>query len=198
MTNRGFTIMEFIVVLTIFVIMAGVTLFNFKSFQSDIALSNLAYDIALTLRRAQVVGSSGVGQGNKTSVRGIHFEKDSGTAFRSELIFFQDTGSSEFDFDSDDKELEIFTINTNDTIRSICLAASGDESSCLTETGGELTNFAGEDVSISFERPDPNAYIKEAGVSVKWGLARITIQSPDPSRQLQFVDIYSSGLISIP
>ena len=56
--TRGFTLIEFVIILSIFAIMAAIALANFKGFNNDVALNNLAQDIALTIRQAQVFGWS--------------------------------------------------------------------------------------------------------------------------------------------
>jgi prepilin-type N-terminal cleavage/methylation domain-containing protein len=58
MLHKGFTLIEFVVIISIFAIMAGVALVNFSGFRSNVGLNNLAHDIALTIRQAQVFGWS--------------------------------------------------------------------------------------------------------------------------------------------
>jgi prepilin-type N-terminal cleavage/methylation domain-containing protein len=57
--EQGFSLIEFIVVLVIFSIMSGTSLFNFNKYQTNIQETNIAQDIALTLRQAQIYGLSG-------------------------------------------------------------------------------------------------------------------------------------------
>jgi prepilin-type N-terminal cleavage/methylation domain-containing protein len=57
-SHKGFTLIEFIVIISIFAIMASVALFNFSGFRSTVGQNNLAHDIALTIRQAQVFGWS--------------------------------------------------------------------------------------------------------------------------------------------
>ena len=52
--NRGMTLVELIVVLAIFMIILGLTIFDYSSFKSTTTIQNLADDIALTIRKAQV------------------------------------------------------------------------------------------------------------------------------------------------
>ncbi len=71
--NKGFTLIEFVVIISIFAIMAGVALVNFAGFRSNVGLNNLSHDIALTIRQAQVFGWSGktdsLGQNNENVVQ---------------------------------------------------------------------------------------------------------------------------------
>jgi|GEM_PF-2293083 len=56
--ERGFTLLELIVVMIIFVSMTSVVMFNFRGFSDSTNLSNLVYDIALELKTSQTLGSS--------------------------------------------------------------------------------------------------------------------------------------------
>jgi len=56
--NRGFSIVELVVVILIFSIMSGVTIVSFRDHQQAIEEVNLAQDIALTIRQTQSYGLS--------------------------------------------------------------------------------------------------------------------------------------------
>jgi len=56
--ERGFTLLELIVVMIIFVSMTSVVMFNFRGFSDNTNLSNLVYDIALEIKTSQTLGSS--------------------------------------------------------------------------------------------------------------------------------------------
>ena len=51
--NSGITIIELLVVISIFIIISGITIFNYSKFKSTATLQNLADDIALSVRRVQ-------------------------------------------------------------------------------------------------------------------------------------------------
>jgi prepilin-type N-terminal cleavage/methylation domain-containing protein len=57
--NRGFTIIEMIVVISIFAIMAGLVLFRYRDYQANINLENTTQDIALQIQKAEVDAISG-------------------------------------------------------------------------------------------------------------------------------------------
>jgi len=57
--NRGMTYVELIVVLSIFSIISGVTLFNYKQFQLKVDIKNLAHDMTLKIVEAQKSAISG-------------------------------------------------------------------------------------------------------------------------------------------
>jgi prepilin-type N-terminal cleavage/methylation domain-containing protein len=57
--HRGMTVMELVVVISIFGIMATVILSNFKSFTNKITVQNIAHDVALRIVEAQRSAASG-------------------------------------------------------------------------------------------------------------------------------------------
>jgi prepilin-type N-terminal cleavage/methylation domain-containing protein len=57
--NKGMTFVELIVVLGIFAAISSTVLFNYRDFSSNVALQNLAQDIALQIKRAQTDAVSG-------------------------------------------------------------------------------------------------------------------------------------------
>lgn len=57
--NRGFTIIEMIVVISIFAIMAGLVLFRYREYQANINLENTTQDIALQIQKAETDAISG-------------------------------------------------------------------------------------------------------------------------------------------
>ncbi|MBK5215265.1 MAG: prepilin-type N-terminal cleavage/methylation domain-containing protein [Candidatus Pacebacteria bacterium] len=51
--NKGVTLVELLVVIFIFVIISGITIFDYGKFRSSLSIQNLADDIALSVRKAQ-------------------------------------------------------------------------------------------------------------------------------------------------
>jgi prepilin-type N-terminal cleavage/methylation domain-containing protein len=73
--SRGFTLIELLVVTAILVIVSGLVLANHSRFGGKILLQNLAYDMALSVRQAQVYGISvrQFGAGTYSAGYGIRF-----------------------------------------------------------------------------------------------------------------------------
>ncbi|MFA5987506.1 MAG: type II secretion system protein [Candidatus Paceibacterota bacterium] len=65
--NMGFTMIELMVSISIFFITASMILTNYPAFGTNLAIENLAQDIALSIRQAQVFGVAIVGAGSGTS-----------------------------------------------------------------------------------------------------------------------------------
>jgi prepilin-type N-terminal cleavage/methylation domain-containing protein len=54
--KSGFTLIELMVVLVVFVALTGIMISSQSKFDGTILLNNLAYDIALSIREAQTYG----------------------------------------------------------------------------------------------------------------------------------------------
>jgi prepilin-type N-terminal cleavage/methylation domain-containing protein len=171
--QKGFTLVEMLAVLAIFGILTAVIVFNYGSFNSNIILSNTAYEIALEIREAQVYSigvRSPAGEGADFSNRyGVYFYASSGEKTKN-FLFFRDANRDGFcnkdesycapsDITGDSNEAEnLISIERGIFIESICLQRSGGQF-----LSGENMQCAGEsveDVFITFERPNPDAIIK--------------------------------------
>lgn len=51
--TKGFSLLELLVVISIFTIITTIALFNQGQLNSNVLLTNLAYDVALTVREVQ-------------------------------------------------------------------------------------------------------------------------------------------------
>lgn len=158
--NKAFTLIEFILILTIFSIMAGVTMFNFKGFRSNVALENLAYDLALSIQNIQQRAASGFGTTTVSGssaipiFQGIQFTKAS-SGFSSEFILFKDSSVQNQKYDSGTTELlDKIKIQYNEYVKSI---EYDDDSDFTSAT--QITN----DMAILFKRPWLDAYFYSIG-----------------------------------
>lgn len=169
----GFTLVELLVTLTIFSIMTGVVLVNQEKFNNTIFLSNLAHDIALTLRQAQSYGVNvreGSGSNPFEKSYGVSFDK--GKNNNKNFILFYDIDSDnkypedEFGSCSEDSEcIERYAIKSGNYISSIC-AGTGEGEDCIS------TNY----LDISFKRPNPDAIIT-SDTQTNSSYAKITVSA---------------------
>jgi len=186
--RRGFTIAEIVVVVGIFAFISLLVLVNFSSFDSSILLNNLAYDMALSIRKAQTFGlnvrEAQVGVGF-TSGFGIHFNQNfAGTSY----VFFADSNNNDI-YDSGGSELlESFTIGGGNIVDKFCGLSSGGSETC-SDTG-EI-----DDLSIVFTRPDPEASVRSEIPSSSWGGAKIYLVSKKGKTRV--ITVRSTGQISI-
>lgn len=156
--QKGMTLVELLVVISIFLLLSSIIMFDYNNFQSSVSLQNLSNDIALSVRKAQsyAIGVKGVGN-NFNYPRGIHFttgEYDSyGTQSdeQSFIIFSDIDENKQYDQidnicgePAEDNECqEKLSIKSSDLIKSIYL-------------GDDDTPQIGI-IDISFKRPDPDA-----------------------------------------
>lgn len=183
--QQGFTLVEFVVIISIFAIIAAISLFNFSGFNSNISLSNLTHDIALVIRDAQVSGISGQSTNDPENPipRGVYFEYNSG--FSSDIIIFDDFDEDEL-YQSNTEEVDTITIQTADTIASIETGTSSANANSCTNGGG---------VRIFFKRPDPNPIVY-CGNGSPVSFARINVVASDGS-DTRSIEIYPTGQINI-
>lgn len=188
-SNRGFTLVELLVSVAIFVIITGIILARHSQFSSAILVENLAYDIALSVRKAQVFGLSirefGTGSGVFNAGYGVHFD----SANNNSYIFFVDkpvgdVGNRKYDGLSE--KIETLTLRGGNIISKFC----GTPSSGIPECS--LTYL-----DIIFERPNPEAIIKSnlSGANDTYSSAKITIRS---TQGVEWnIDTTETGQISV-
>jgi prepilin-type N-terminal cleavage/methylation domain-containing protein len=169
---RGFTLVELLVTLTIFSIMTGIVLANQSNFNNTIFLSNLAHDVALTLRQAQTYGINVKESSlNVFSSYGVSFSITSNKNF----ILFADSsplGSYDGGFDSCPSSapecVDRYSIKRGNYIKSICAGPS--ESECDSNNAATL--------NILFQRPDSDAHIRSSKYSTSdQSFAKIVVAS---------------------
>jgi len=195
--NKGLTIIELLVVVSIFMIITGITVFNYNSFNSSISTQNLADDIALTIRKAQgyAIGVRGLGVNKFDYGYGIHFTtNNSNSSLKSgsstSFILFTDINDNKvYDYSED---IECGTFENGDECVEVLNIKSADE---IKEI---LVNSTLEDsVDILFKRPkpEPNFYINggiEPATSVD-----IKVSGPDLSSATKFIKVSNTGQISV-
>jgi len=161
--NKGMTLVELMVVLGIFILVAGLTMFDYSRFRSSVSIQNLADDVALSIRRAQnyAIGVQNTGADFSRGY-GAHFTTAgslplAGSA-KSFVIFNDANSNNKYDYDSSsncgsatvsvsNECLDLLTITSTDQIADICPGGSCGAS----------------DVDIVFTRPDPDARICSGG-----------------------------------
>lgn len=181
---RGFTLVEMLVSVGIFMILTSMVVYNYSDFNSNIIVTNVAYDVALALRQAQVYGLSVRGN---TSVFSAGYGININKTKLSELVLFADLNNNGL-YDQSDSKVETFSFPPNYRISDFCFGSDENTLAC----GSSL---AVTDLAVVFERPNPDAIIKDSNGD-SYGVAKITVTSPSGARS-KSVFVYSTGQISV-
>ena len=183
--QRAFTLIELTVVLAIFALISATVLANYRGFGRKTLLKNLAYQVALSLREAQVSGITGrnvdLSGGSYYSSYGVYFS----AIDKNQYIFFKDreTIGAPHKYDGSIELVKSYSISPKFHISNLCTRNSA-ASSCLPAN----------ELHISFKRPEPDAYIyTESGGPYAEGI--IELQSQDGDKI--YIDIYSTGQIAV-
>lgn len=195
--NRGFTLIELIVSVTIIVLITTVALVQQNRFNDTLALTNLAYEVGLSVRQAQVFGisvrefegSARVGA-TEDFLYGVHFEYD--PANRTEYKLYADLNDDQ-QFTSDVEIVETTSITRGNYIDRFC-GIRNNTATCSTgvDTVGPL-----RELSIQFRRPNPDAVIvgsSGSGIDV-YESAVIVLRSQTDSTRC--VRVRPTGQVSI-
>lgn len=182
----GFSLIELLIVIAIFTIITTVALFDQGKLNSNVLLTNLAYDIALTVREAQSYGI-GVKYSNEANSAsggyGVYINLT--TLGQDTVAIFHDVVGDGIYNVSDDgafiKQYQFLNQRGNH-IAELC-ADNIDVGNpvgtvdCDKLTTGKKTN----EMSISFRRPDPEANFRGDGAASFSGPAYIVLKSSDDS-----------------
>ncbi len=179
--TAGFTLVELLVVIAIMTIITSVIMVNHNDFASKVLLRNVTYDLALTIREAQVFGTSGRFQeldtfGESTPII-IYFDRDPSSIYS--FYIFKDLDN---DLVQDGGE---FVAGYN--------LGTGYSISDIKADGDSITNI--EKLAIRFQRPEPDAQIINIKNSNVYPDARIIIMSSRGEEMSVFVG--STGQISV-
>lgn len=192
--NNGFTLVELMVTVGIFVLITGLLLARYSNFDRGIILTNLAYDVALTIRSAQ---SSAINVKSAPGSSGYSddFDKPYGVAFKdntASFTLFNDSNysdSTNIGMMDSGEDIQTTSIKKGAKISNICAGVEGD---CNEDIS---------DLYIVFKRPDTVAHIvsvdptKAGKITTENPYAEITVSSLDGTTKK--VVVRSTGQISV-
>ncbi len=194
----GFTLVELLVVSAIILVMTAFILFQHSKFNSTTLLRSLAYSIALSVRQAQIYGTSvRESSRNGTFVQGygVYFPL-SGSAPDRYYLFADLDADGNYDSSPVSEALPAnFTLSKDYRFKSICMVRIG-QSTCDATPVTSLTAY--------FRRPNPDACLASsatlgacaAGVPPVYSRAYLTVGSAvnDDTRSIK---ISETGQISV-
>lgn len=193
--EKGFTLVELLVVMSIFVIMTAVVLFNQNKFSSDTALTNITYEAALQIRQAQVYGIL-VRQTSSSPVfdvgYGIHLEKSFPESPITLSLFSDNDNSGTFNLG--DNVIVPFKMREGNVIKDVCTTSPSLVVVCFASSTVPQTATS---TDIVFKRPEPAASILDgSGVSGKKSTVDITISSALGDKT-KLITVRNTGQISV-
>jgi prepilin-type N-terminal cleavage/methylation domain-containing protein len=188
--SRGFSLIELLVVTAIFVIISGITLASHSRFGGQVVLENIAYDIALSVRHAQLYGIAvrRTSAGSFDVGYGLHFS--SPTSYELFFDSLSVTGNGVYDCDAQNpgacELVEATTIVGGHRISDLCVRPVG-----LPGYDCDVS-----EIDVLFKRPEPDAYIRKNGeIAPLYEAAQIILESP--RGQQKAVIIEHTGQISV-
>lgn len=177
--SRGVTLIEMMVVLAIFGILLSIVVFNYNKFTDDTVLTNMAYEVALSVREAQLFGTAVKGQTREfDNPVGLYFTPNSD----SYVLFIDNNNDLKFNFPDT-------TYNTLTLLRKITI--SGLEISSSGSCGGSLSSAV-----ILFKRPDVEPYVGDNS-SVAEKYKKLQIQLITKGGKSKYVIINEVGSIEV-
>jgi prepilin-type N-terminal cleavage/methylation domain-containing protein len=181
--SKGFTLIELVVVTGIIALISSLVLANNSRFGGVVLLQNLAYDIALSIRQAQQFGISVQSfQGNFGAAYGMHFQLSPATG-NTVYVLFADAVDRNGLYDTGEF-VQSTTVSQGYRIADLCVTPPSSAEVC------GLTS-----IDITFQRPEPDAYIRSALVSGLNESARIRVSSP--RGDVKEITIEANGQIAV-
>lgn len=163
--QKGFTVIELMVTIAIVVLVTGLIMIQYSSFNNSVLMRNQAYLTAFDVREAQALAVSVKGKGSQFREEyGIYFDVTNPNTY----LLFQDNSANgdhalarynddrDNNYQNDEKVGQLYRVDPRFVIKNIC--ASSASRSCLQD---DLDPTTEEDIdaelsaiSISFRRPD--------------------------------------------
>lgn len=200
-TKKGFTLVELLVVFFIMASILAVVIPGYLEYSSKLDFDNLALDVALAVREAQVYGAgakvSTVTPDKFDAKYGIHFDIDN----KDRFIFFEDSGVSSLRYDAGDNILNTYILKQGYSIFNLCGSKSGGGITCIEDYPAPPAAGSLYGLDIIYQRPNPTAalYIRNpAGSNLNGGAQdSVYIEIISPDLTIATTSISQSGRISI-
>jgi len=175
--KKGFTLIELMVSVGIFALMTAFFLFRSDKFDGGIILTNLAYDVALTIREAQTYGMNVMRDpsGSFTSPYGVYFNLSNPTQF-----ILYTTTDSQGRYNASSEIVKTYNIRRGNRVDFICYG-----------TSAATCNQTPTSLSIAFIRPHPEAIF---GSGSNYAVIRLRGRDGESTRNIV---VRKTGQISV-
>jgi prepilin-type N-terminal cleavage/methylation domain-containing protein len=190
--KTGFTLIELIVVIGIFTIITTTAIVKQYKFKGDTLIRNLAYELALAVREAQVYGINvravKVGPEYRFDYAyGINFSMTTPQEYK---IFVDSNANGDGTFGDGkygvgDTLVQTYRLQGLNKIQSICRDDCGSGKNMQV-------------LDLVFKRPDPDAKISGTGILDPNNMPQnVTIKLVSPQGVVKSVIVYKAGQISV-
>lgn len=202
--SRGFTMIEMMIVVAIVGIMTSIVVWNYGDFRSGIIVTNMAYEVATSIREAQLYGLGVRGAAQEGG--GYDYGGTYGAIFHTGQTVYQVFRDENQDGLCGDgcacaggtgECVEQVGMLQNVAVAQVCAASNVDSQATL------LASCADKDtLSVSFTRPQPESAIRagQSGVLANpppdsgYAAGGIVLRGGTHCR---LVTIYQSGQVSV-
>lgn len=187
---RGFSLIELLVVVGIFAMISSVILANHNRFNSSVLLGSLAYNIALSIREAQVYGLS-VKQFSSQFQVGYGVRFTTGAPSYSLFADVSQNGNPpNKKYDVTDSIVDTYSVGQGHVIQKFC----GETSSQVQQCSDGSTAVTIDHLDIVFFRPEPDANISSSEPGY---YSRAIIIVASPNLNTRTITIASTGQITV-
>lgn len=172
--NKGFTLIELLVIISITVLMSVVLFANYRSGNESFALERSAQKLSQDLRRTQEMAMSGFEGETSSNGYGIYFDKTTGNETKY-IIYLNNDG--------------MYYESGVDTAKETINIENGVKICNIIHNSANPNN-----ISISFEPPDPLTYIESVSSGDEATVVLCVIKSPTETRM---ITVNNSGMIEV-
>ena len=187
--ERGFTVVELLVVSTIIIVLGSLALAGHGRFSDGVVLSNLAHDVSLSIRQAQSYGLN-----VQRDEAGASYDVSYGIRFDSatpqEYVLFIDRTrlGDGVDFDA---VFETFELAPGYRILDVCATTNTAATRCFSSGGASQIGR----MDIVFDRPNPDANFSTDLVADSYVNATITLSGPRGATR--DIEVLPTGFINV-
>lgn len=182
-STKAFTLVEVLVVMSIFVTVSIMVLAGGASGRGTLLLTNVGYELGVMLRQAQSYGVAVRGEGGDFDVGyGIHATGLNGGT----ITFFSDIDQDKQYSSGVDTVIETLAFPPGIELDRVCVLNNSGQPDCSTSSA----------LVVTFQRPNPEAVIRVAGATAEYPIGQFYLKSTQGYEQL--VEIYTTGQISVP
>jgi prepilin-type N-terminal cleavage/methylation domain-containing protein len=203
--NAGFTFLEMMVSITIFVLLAAVLLARNSQFQGTTVLTNLAYELALNIRQAQVYGVDVVSNGFGTAQNFTYgYGVDYSTASPSAFTLFADQ-NNDLRYTGSPPDSIISQTQLPSAQYYIARVQVISQTSTVTTYCSDSGSNQFADIDITYKRPNPNAiiYISNSSGSLMKdsnnnpAMAEASFFIESTTGEVREIDVYADGQVAV-